>query len=79
MAKTMKVLISRTYSFAINGTTVTGEPVNDVSTIVTGRIDGVESQGLIFLLVGERAVPMQNVINVLEPQTVSTAHRVKCR
>ncbi len=43
------------------------------STIVSGHVSGVESQnGALFLIVGERAVSLSNVLNVLEPQTTAT-------
>jgi flagellar basal-body rod modification protein FlgD len=39
------------------------------STAVTGRVRGVETQnGMIFLLIGERAVPLGNVINATQPE-----------
>lgn len=49
----------------------------DVTTVVTGRVKGIESQnGQIFLLIGERAVPLANVINAKVPpvtqQTTNT-------
>ena len=38
------------------------------STVVEGRVRGVETQGgLIFLLIGERAVSLGNVLNVSQP------------
>lgn len=40
----------------------------DITTVVTGRVKGIESQnGQIFLLIGERAVPLANVINAKVP------------
>ncbi len=40
------------------------------STVVEGRVRGVETQGgLIFLLIGERAVSLGNVLNVSVPDT----------
>lgn len=41
------------------------------STIVSGRVSGVESQnGALFLIVGERAVALSNVLNAREPDAV---------
>jgi flagellar basal-body rod modification protein FlgD len=43
------------------------------STVVEGRVRGVETQnGLIFLLIGERAVSLGNVLNVSLPENTST-------
>ncbi len=39
------------------------DDVVETSTVVSGRVDGVETQdGQIFMLVGERAVPLSNVL-----------------
>lgn len=44
----------------------------DTTTVVTGHVKGVETQnGTTFLLVGERAVSVGNVINVKEPETTT--------
>jgi len=62
-----------TYSFSIEALDGQGNTIEGIDSIVTGRVDGVESQGgQIFLLVGERAVPLNNVINALEPEIVAT-------
>ena len=60
-----------TYSFSIDA--VNGEDkAITVSTAVTGRVRGVETQdGIPYLLVGERAVPVGNVINAVVPKTVA--------
>ena len=43
------------------------------TTVVQGHVNGVETQnGTTFLLVGERAVSVGNIINVLEPATKET-------
>ncbi len=40
------------------------------TSVVTGRVRGIETQnGVINLLVGDRAVPMANVINASQPAT----------
>lgn len=44
------------------------DKIMDTSTVVSGRVRGIESQdGVIFLLVGERAVALGNVINATSP------------
>lgn len=46
----------------------------DSTTVVTGRVRGVETQnGIINLLIGDRAVPISNVINASQPKTAQTA------
>jgi len=56
-----------TYSVGINALDIEGQGV-DAKTVVTGRVDGIETQdGSVFLLVGERAVAMGQVINAKEP------------
>lgn len=56
------------YNFTIDALYSDGEPVTGIASIVTGRVTGVEIQnGLIFLLVGERAVQLGNVINAKAP------------
>lgn len=62
-----------TYGFAIEASDASGDSIKNIQTIVTGNVDGVESQGgSIFLLVGERAVPLENVINAQQPKSVSS-------
>jgi flagellar basal-body rod modification protein FlgD len=61
-----------TYSFTIDAVNGAGETV-DVSTAVTGRVRGVETQnGVPYLLVGDRAVPVGNVINAVQPKVAAT-------
>lgn len=63
-----------TYSIRVDALDREGEPLQ-TTTVVTGRVSGVETQGgVTFLLVGERAVSLANIINVreaspLQPQT----------
>lgn len=47
----------------------------DTATVVSGRVRGIESQnGVIYLLVGERAVPLNSIINAtVPPETGSPA------
>jgi len=45
------------------------------STVVTGRIRGVETQnGAIFALIGERAVSVGQLINVVEPDAIESTN-----
>lgn len=47
--------------------------VIDTSTVVSGRVRGIESQdGVIYLLVGDRAVALGNVINATVPPPEQT-------
>jgi len=56
-----------TYQVRIDANDAEGQPVES-STVVSGRVDGIESQnGSIFLLVGDRAVASSQVINASEP------------
>lgn len=62
-----------TYSFTIDATN-DGKTAIKSSTAVTGRVRGVESQdGIPFLLVGDRAVPVGNVINAAVPPAAAPA------
>jgi len=57
-----------TYSFSIDAIDKDDKAVQGVNTIVTARVHGVESQeGQAYLLVGERAVPVNNVIQAKVP------------
>ena len=56
-----------TYQVRINALDIDNKPVT-ATTVVTGRVDGVETQnGAIFLLVGDRAVSVSNVLNANTP------------
>ena len=61
-----------TYSISIDALDAEGQAL-DTSTVVTGHVRGIETQnGLTYLLVGERAVSVGNIINASEPlQTAS--------
>lgn len=55
-----------TYNIKIAATDIDGNAVS-ASTVVQGRVHGVETQnGLIFVLVGERAVPVGSILNANE-------------
>jgi flagellar basal-body rod modification protein FlgD len=62
-----------TYSVKIDAANKDGKPMT-VSTAVSGNVRGIESQdGVIYLLVGERAIALSSVINASVPeQTAST-------
>jgi flagellar basal-body rod modification protein FlgD len=56
-----------TYTVSIDAATPEGTPI-DTSTIVSGRVHGIESQnGVIYLLIGERAVSLANIVNAKVP------------
>jgi flagellar basal-body rod modification protein FlgD len=62
-----------TYSIRIDATDPDGG-LADVSTVVTGRVRGIESQdGIILVLIGERAVPINSIINATLPGQQITA------
>lgn len=56
-----------TYSVSIDALDPEGNAI-ETSTVVSGRVRGIESQnGVVFLLIGERAVPLGQVINATLP------------
>lgn len=56
-----------TYSIRLDASNVEGDMM-DTTTLVSGRVSGVETQnGTLFLIVGERAVPLSNVLKAAEP------------
>lgn len=60
-----------TYEVKIDALDIDGKPISS-STVVTGRVRGIETQGgLVYLLVGERAVSVANVINAINPPATS--------
>lgn len=64
------VLEAGTYSVRIDSLDAEGNAVN-ATTVVTGNVSGVESQnGIIFLIIGDRAVSLSNVLNVSEPPEI---------
>lgn len=62
-----------TYTVSIDAATAEGTPI-DTSTVVSGRVKGIESQnGVVYLLIGERAVSLATVVNAkLPPETAPT-------
>ncbi len=62
------VLETGTYSVKVDVADKDGKPMT-VSTAVTGNVRGIESQdGVVFLLVGERAIALNSVINASIPK-----------
>ena len=60
-----------TYSIRVDSLDAQDAPLT-TSTVVTGRVNGVETQnGSTFLLVGERAVSVGTLINVSEPSAAT--------
>ncbi|MCB1530679.1 MAG: flagellar hook capping family protein [Rhodospirillales bacterium] len=57
-----------TYSVTIDAIDTNDDPIA-TSTVVSGRVRGIESQnGVIFVLIGERAVPISSIINATLPE-----------
>lgn len=57
-----------TYEVKIDALDIDGNPISS-TTVVTGNVRGVETQnGLVFLLVGERAVSVGNILNASQPK-----------
>jgi len=56
-----------TYTLSVGGVDREGNSVKS-NTVVSGNVDGIETQdGVIFLLIGQRAVPLGTVINAKTP------------
>lgn len=61
-----------TYSVSIDAVDIDGNVI-DTRSVVTGRVRGIENQnGVIYLLVGDRAVAISNVINAYRPDEETT-------
>lgn len=57
-----------TYSLRVSALDSDQKPIEASSTAVSGRVRGIENQnGIINLLVGDRAVPLDAVINAITP------------
>ncbi len=62
-----------TYEIMVDALNEEGDSV-EATTVVSGRVKGVESQsGVIYLIVGERAVALGNVLNTTEASNASEA------
>ena len=60
-----------TYTVRIDALDADGKAIS-TTTVVSGHVHGIETQdGVINLLVGDRAVPMANVINASQPATTA--------
>lgn len=60
-----------TYTVSIDAADAAGKPIQ-TSTVVSGRVRGIESQnGVVFLLIGERAVSLATVVNARIPETTT--------
>lgn len=65
-------LPSGTYTVSIDALDAT-ENVVETTTVVTGKVKGVEQQnGVVFALVGERAVPITQILNAVRPDEPET-------
>ncbi|AGH98455.1 flagellar hook assembly protein FlgD [Micavibrio aeruginosavorus] len=62
-----------TYTVKVDAADLDGKPMEKITTAVSGNVRGIESQnGVIFLLVGERAVALGNVIQAkTAPETTT--------
>lgn len=57
-----------TYSVSVDALDSEGQAIS-TSTVISGHVRGIESQnGVVFLLIGERAVPLGQVINATLPE-----------
>lgn len=60
-----------TYTVSIDALDIDDNGISS-STVVTGRVRGVETQnGLLFVLVGDRAVATSNILNASEPPAIT--------
>ena len=56
-----------TYTISVDALNVNEDPIES-SVVVSGRVKGVESQnGQIFAVVGDRAVPVSNILSTEQP------------
>ena len=61
---------SGTYTVSIDALDIE-ENVIETTTVVTGNVKGVEQQnGIVYALVGERAVPITQILNAVKPTVV---------
>lgn len=60
-----------TYTVRIDALDADGKAIS-TTTVVSGHVHGIETQdGVINLLVGDRAVPVGNVLNATQPETAT--------
>ncbi len=63
-----------TYTVSIDAVNASGSPIKDITTVVSGHVKGIETQnGVVYLLIGERAVSLANVINAQLPSDTPPA------
>lgn len=61
-----------TYTVKIDALDKNGKTIEN-STVVTGHVDGIETQnGIVYVLVGERAVPISSIVNAKQPPSTTT-------
>jgi len=61
-----------TYTVKIDAVDKEGAAIEN-STVVTGHVDGIETQnGIVYVLVGERAVPISSIVNAKTPPAPTT-------
>lgn len=62
-----------TYTVKIDAVDKAGKAIEN-STVVTGHVDGIETQnGVVYVLVGERAVPISSIVNANLPGLQNSA------
>lgn len=60
-----------TYTIKIDATDKDGKAIEN-STVVSGHVGGIETQnGVVYVLVGDRAVPMSSIVNAKQPATTT--------
>lgn len=60
-----------TYFIRVDSVDINEEPI-ETTTVVSGRVKGIEQQnGIVYALVGERAVPIDSILNAVTPPTPS--------
>ncbi len=65
---------SGTYTVKIDALNSAGEAIEN-STIVTGHVSGIETQnGVVYVLVGERAVPIASIVNANRDSVAATSN-----
>ena len=66
-------LPSGTYVVRVDSTDATDEVV-ETTTVVQSRVKGIEQQnGIVYALVGERAVPISSILNAVVPEEEPTS------
>jgi flagellar basal-body rod modification protein FlgD len=67
--KNGQIVPEGTYSIKIDAIDSADDPIT-VSTAVSGKVRGIEQQnGIVMVLVGERAVPIANILQARQPET----------